>query len=73
MEKPPLEGSFFTCTLGEAALFNANHPHPSPTVQRMLDYQASVNAKCAAVGFFLEMPQRRREGAPRYKIYSILP
>ena len=73
MEVPPMGGSFFTRTLGEAALLNAEPPHPFQTVSRLLDHQATLAADCIALGLFLEMAKKGHDGAPRYEIYSISP
>lgn len=73
MEAPPTGGSFFTRTLGEAALLNAEHPHPFQTVCCLLDHQATFAGDCNALGLFLEMAKKRHDEAPVYEIYGISP
>lgn len=43
--------TYFTCTLGEAAKWNENHPHPFETVNRLIDEQARELRQRPAVNF----------------------
>ncbi|KAK7710297.1 putative NRPS-like protein biosynthetic cluster [Diaporthe eres] len=43
--------NYFTCTLGEAATWNADHPHPFHTVNHLIDEQAEDLRQRPAVNF----------------------
>ncbi|KAK2606703.1 hypothetical protein N8I77_005434 [Diaporthe amygdali] len=43
--------NYFTCTLGEAATWNAEHPHPFHTVNHLIDEQAKDQGQRPAVNF----------------------
>ncbi|PSR99252.1 hypothetical protein BD289DRAFT_361380 [Coniella lustricola] len=43
--------SYFTCTLGQAARWNANRPHPFKTVNHLIDEQANELRQRPAVNF----------------------
>lgn len=43
--------NYFTCTLGEAAAWNAEHPHPFHTVSHLIDEQAEDLRQRPAVNF----------------------
>lgn len=43
--------NYFTCTLGEAAAWNAHHPHPFHTVNHLIDEQAEDLRQRPAVNF----------------------
>lgn len=43
--------NYFTCTLGEAAIWNAQHPHPFTTVNHLIDEQADELRQRPAVNF----------------------
>jgi hypothetical protein len=43
--------NYFTCTLGEAATWNADHPHSFHTVNHLIDVQAEVLRQNPAVNF----------------------
>lgn len=43
--------NYFTCTLGEAAAWNADHPHPFHTVNHLIDEQAEDLRQRPAVNF----------------------
>lgn len=49
MEKTPL--NYFTCTLGEAARWNIDHPHPFSTINDLIDEQAKELRQRPAVNF----------------------
>lgn len=49
MEDTPL--NYFTCTLGEAARWNVDHPHPFTTVNELIDEQAKELRQRPAVNF----------------------
>lgn len=49
METTPL--NYFTCTLGQAARWNADHPHPFSTVNDLIDAQAKELRQRPAVNF----------------------
>jgi acyl-CoA synthetase (AMP-forming)/AMP-acid ligase II len=43
--------TYFTCTLGQAAEWNTEHPHSYETVNRLIDEQAENSPKTTAVNF----------------------
>lgn len=43
--------SYFTCTLGQAAKWNEQHPHPFQTVNHLIDAQANELRQRPAVNF----------------------
>lgn len=43
--------NYFTCTLGEAATWNGDHPHPFHTVNHLIDEQAQDLRQRPAVNF----------------------
>lgn len=47
----PTHLNYFTCTLGEAALWNADHSHPFRTVNDLIDEQAKEIRQRPAVNF----------------------
>lgn len=49
MDGTPL--NYFTCTLGEAARWNVDHPHPFTTVNDLIDEQAKELRQRPAVNF----------------------
>lgn len=49
MAETPL--NYFTCTLGDAAKWNAQHPHPFATVNDLIDEQAKELRQRPAVNF----------------------
>ncbi|KAL1848673.1 putative NRPS-like protein biosynthetic cluster [Diaporthe australafricana] len=51
MEKVETHLNYFTCTLGEAARWNAEHPHPFHTVNHLIDEQAEDLRQTPAVNF----------------------
>ena len=44
--------TYFTCTLGEAAILNARNPHPFQTVPKLLLHLARHYSEHGGVGFF---------------------
>lgn len=51
METAETHLNYFTCTLGEAARWNADHPHPFHTVNHLIDEQAEDLRQTPAVNF----------------------
>lgn len=43
--------NYFTCTLGEAAQWNREHPHPFETINDLIDEQAKDLGQRPAVNF----------------------
>lgn len=43
--------NYFLCTLGEAAIWNREHPHPFHTVNHLIDEQAKELPQRTAVNF----------------------
>lgn len=69
--------NYFTCTLGEAAQWSADHPHPFHTVNHLIDEQAGDLRQRPAVNFpggcFAEDGREIKSGESHGKQHSQRP
>ncbi len=59
------ELNYFVCTLGQAAITNAENPHGFQTVNNFLDLQARLIPQNPAVGF--PIPSKSRDGDTQWQ------
>lgn len=59
------DANYFVCTLGQAALINAKHPHQFSNINDFLDCQAHATPDAPAVGF--PIPSKVRDVGSQWK------
>lgn len=70
MESLLRETNYFICTLGQAALINAQSPHKFSTINEFLDEQAFSVPNLPAVGFPLPPRGGDRDASWTYRVVS---
>ena len=65
-DKFGLDTNYFTCTLGEAAEYNARKPSEFTTINKLIDIQSSTFPDHLAVGF----PVPRGNASWKHEIFS---
>ena len=64
--------NYFVCTLGQAAVFNAEKPHAFRTVNELIDLQAQRHPSRPAVGFPIPPKDKNKDQDQEWEhaIYS---
>lgn len=73
-EKETTDGdiNYFVCTLGEAAVYNANYPHRFTTVNDFVHYQSNRIPNQPAVAFPIPSQNHQVIEEWDYRIFSVL-
>ena len=65
-----VDGNYFVCTLGQAAILNAKKPHSFKTINDFIDLQAREHPSSPAVGFPIPSKDKGTDTEWSYAIYS---
>lgn len=72
MESLLRETNYFICTLGQAALINAQWPHKFSTINEFVDEQARSVPDLPAIGFPIPPQKSKRDASWTYRVVSTL-
>lgn len=65
-----LHVNYFVCTLGQAAILNAEKPHSFKNINDLIDLQARQSSTRPAVGFPVPPKDKGIDSDWRFRVYS---